>query len=120
LLIDLLSEPSRREVWQHLAFTTPSFTDVELNRDDSDVIVWRRCQERDLVLLTANRNARGADSLEVAIRTLNTPRCLPVITIGDGDRVLYNRDYAHRAADKLLDYLFDLDKFRGTGRLYIP
>jgi hypothetical protein len=70
--------------------------------------------------ITANRNAEGPDSLEAAIRTLGTARSLPVVTIGDPDRLLRDRDYAQRAAAQLLEYLLDLENLRGTGRLYVP
>ncbi len=45
---------------------------------------------------------------------------LPVITIGDPDRLLRDRDYAQRVAAQLLEFLLDLENLRGTGQLYVP
>ena len=45
---------------------------------------------------------------------------MPVITITDTYRVSHDREYAHRAADKLLEYLFDIDILLGAQRLFIP
>ncbi len=67
-----------------------------------------------------NRNQRGPDSLEAVIRAENQPDSLPVMTIGDADRVLEDRLYAEKVAERLLDYLMRIDELRGTGRLYVP
>ena len=77
-------------------------------------------QDRQIVLLTANRNHDGPDSLEAVIRGDTNPASLPVFTIADADRVLTSREYAERVILKLLDYLLDLDAYRGTGRLFLP
>ena len=58
-------------------------------------------------------------SLESSIRELNTPQSLPVITIANVQR-MFEREYAGRAADKLLTFLEDIEQLRGSGRLYIP
>lgn len=78
------------------------------------------CQQREIVLLTANRNDEGPESLEATIRALNHPRSLPVFTIADPELVLVSRDYAERVAIQVLEYLLELDNFRGVGRLYVP
>jgi hypothetical protein len=70
--------------------------------------------------VTSNRNAEGSDSLEATIRALSTPNSLPVFTLADAQRVLQERSYAERVADRLLEYLFDIDNCRGVGRLYLP
>lgn len=82
--------------------------------------MWRKCQSNQLILVTANRNAKGQDSLEATIRQLNTPDSLPVITLANARRLMHGKKYAERAANKLLEYLFDIDVHRGSGRLYIP
>ena len=41
---------------------------------------------------------------------------LQVLPIGQGLYLAFLRS----RKDKLLDYLFDLERFRGAGRLYIP
>ncbi|HEY1858722.1 MAG TPA: hypothetical protein VGG61_00095, partial [Gemmataceae bacterium] len=46
-----------------------------------DSLVWETCQQRDLVLLTDNRNQDDSASLEATIRLRNAANCLPVLTI---------------------------------------
>jgi len=60
-----------------------TFADVGLSADSDDRIVWRFVQANQMLLLTANRNAKGEDSLERVMREENTPTSLPIITIGD-------------------------------------
>ena len=55
-----------------------------------------------------------------AIREHNPPKSLPVLTLADGERIRHEKAYAERVADRLLQYAFDIDKYRGTGRLYLP
>ena len=43
-----------------------------------------------------------------------------MFTVSDADQILTSRDYATRVVSQLLEYLFDLDNIRGTGRLYLP
>jgi hypothetical protein len=43
-----------------------------------------------------------------------------VITIPDTTRVVQDRLYAERVAERLLDYLMRIDEIRGAGRLYVP
>ncbi len=88
-----------------------------LNVSDTDL--WQTCQRRDVVLITANRNDDGPDSLEATIQRLNRPSHLPILTISDAEQVLSNRDYATRIVARLLEYLLDLDNYRRTGRLYL-
>ncbi len=71
-------------------------------------------------MITGNRNDDGPTSLEATIRNENQPDSLPVITIGDADRVLRDRIYAEKVAERLLDYLMRIDEVRGTGRIYVP
>lgn len=81
------------------------------------------CQHKELVLITANRNHDGEDSLEATIRRENTPHSLPVLTLADADRILFilfDPVYADHVAEKLLQYLLEIDLVRGTGRLYLP
>jgi hypothetical protein len=41
-----------------------------------------------MILITANRSMKGKDSLEQVMREENTPTSLPVITIGNIDRLM--------------------------------
>lgn len=106
--------------WNDLQMSLVTFADVELVSHDTDALVWKRCQERGLCLITGNRNDDGPDSLESTIRTCNTAECLPVFTIADADRTLADADYAAEVIWTLIDYLLRLDGIKGSGRLYLP
>jgi hypothetical protein len=67
-----------RDFWDYLDLRLLTFADVGLNPSDPDDIVWQRCQELSVLLITDNRNDDGLDSLEATIRRLNTPEKLPV------------------------------------------
>lgn len=108
------------ELWTALRLDVFTFAALDLPGTTPDDELWRLCQEREIVLLTANRNADGPDSLEAVIRAENEPGRLPVLTIGDVDRILESREYAARVAERLLDYLYRIDDLRGTGRLFLP
>ena len=112
--------PYWREVWHDLSLTVHTFEELGLAPKLADSVLWQFCQAREIVLVTANRNADGPDSLEATIRGHNGPTSLPVFTVADADRVLLEGTYATRVAEKLLVYLFIIDKVRGTGRLYVP
>lgn len=96
-----------------------TFASLGLSERSPDVVVWETCQAHQVVLVTGNRNNDGLDSLEATIRRLNQADSLPVITISNPQEVQH-RSYAERAALRLLEYLSEIDRFRGTGRLYIP
>jgi hypothetical protein len=64
------------EFWTHLQLSCVSFADVGLDPADTDAVVWQRCQDQRLLLITKNRNDYGADSLQNVIRTRNTSQCL--------------------------------------------
>ena len=82
--------------------------------------MWEVCQREQVILVTANRNDEGPDSLESSIQQYNTPQSLPVFTLANDQRVLRDRQYAETVADRLIEALFDIDSYRGTGRLYLP
>jgi len=109
-----------REFWDYLDLRCLAFGDIGLVPEDPDALVWHRCQQEQVFLITNNRNKRGANSLEATIQTYNTPQSLPVFTIGDPDSMLAGHDYTDRVIDRLLRYLLELDNIRGTGRLYLP
>src|SRR5436305_17643 len=44
------------DVWQSLRLSIFTFAEVGLEPHAGDAVVWRLCQERQLILLTANRN----------------------------------------------------------------
>jgi hypothetical protein len=120
VLLRLLQQDHRSEFWAHLRLRTPTFGELGLAADTTDLVVWQMCQREGLVLVTANRNYEGSDSLEAAIRTLTTATSLPVLTLASPEQVLHGRDYAARVADRLLEVLFEIDRHLGAGRLYLP
>jgi hypothetical protein len=120
VLVTILESAAWRSLWGHCNLPLLTFQELGLDRKDSDAKIWQLCQQEQIILLTANRNADGPDSLEETIRTRNTPQSLPVFTIADAQEVLESKAYAERVVESFLDYLLDLDNVRGTGRLYLP
>ena len=120
ILLRLLRDNSRCEIWESLHLTVSEFRELGLDLNATDRSVWQACQQHKVILITANRNADNLESLESTIAALNTPESLPVITLADPQRIARDRDYAERAADRLLEYLFDCESLRGVGRLFIP
>lgn len=109
-----------REVWLDLNMTVETFESLALARTATDWVLWQSCQGREVVLVTGNRNNKGPDSLETTIREENRPDSLPVITLAKPRRIMRNKEYRERTVVKLLEYLQDIDKCRGAGRLYVP
>jgi glutaredoxin len=75
-----------------------TFDVVDLAFDSSDRDVWRFAQTQHLVLLTANRNMHEEDSLEQTIREENGPTSLPVLTIGNPNRISLRVSVVHGIA----------------------
>jgi hypothetical protein len=119
-LIDICQTPAWIEFWQNFDCTLCTFADFQLPTNASDATVWQTCQDNELILITANRNKEGSDSLETAIGQSNRPNCLPVLTLADPKRVGRDRAYAEAVVERLLDILDAIDNDRGTGRLYLP
>ncbi len=85
-----------------------------------DETVWRFCQEHGFILLTGNRTTKDGNlALETVIQHLVMPTSLPVLTIGDIGRVLNDRKYCKRCAERLAEIVFDLEAYIGTPRLYL-
>jgi hypothetical protein len=108
------------EFWNHLDLSLVSFADLGLKPGDSDSVIWHRCQQRQVYLLTNNRNDDGPDSLESTISKHNTPQSLPVFTVGDAERLKKDREYSDRVIWALLEYLLEEKNLLGTGRLFLP
>ncbi|GAB4200563.1 MAG: hypothetical protein Fur006_52180 [Coleofasciculaceae cyanobacterium] len=94
--------------------------EVELPINSSDRIVWRFAQANQMILLTANRRMKGKDSLEQVLREENTANSLPVVTIGDADRVLNDLDYRELCVNRLLEIVLYIDNYMGSRRIFIP
>jgi hypothetical protein len=118
-IISIWASDTWREIWNHLGLSVTSFPALGLGYNSPDTLIWRTCQSENLVLITGNRNDNGPDSLESVIRDDNLPESLPVFTIADPDRVLRDRLYTEKVAERLLEYLFAIDDFRGAGRIYV-
>jgi hypothetical protein len=122
-LIARLTGSEFAEEWDRLDVPVESFASIGLLPDTDDRTLWSVCQARGLILVTANRNHDGVDSLEAAIRD-GGPTALPVLTYGNATRILTDPSYAEAAAISLLGYLLDLidrpETVLGTGRLYLP
>lgn len=120
IVLRTLTSGEWRELWNELNYGVESFRSLGISDNTSDVDLWRLCQERQIILITGNRNRVGPNSLQYAIEQFNTPACLPVFTIGVPGRAIRSQDYLHRIVARLLEYLIDVESFRGTGRLYLP
>jgi hypothetical protein len=96
-----------------------TLADLGLPFSSSDRVIWRTAQAQRMLLLTGNRAQRGDDSLEQTLREEGTPVSLPVITVASIDR-LGERFYRKRCAERLIEIIVDLERYLGTGRLFIP
>lgn len=63
---------------------------------------------------------KGDNSLEQVMREEIEPSSLPVITIGDSDRLLNDPRYRERCTVRLVEIVLDIDNYRGVSRLFIP
>ena len=97
LLLGLFHQHWRQEVWEFLRLAQVSFADLRLPPAASDREVWEVCQRAHVVLVTANRNDAGPESLEATIQPQNTPQSLPVCTRSASE----NRNHA-AACDSIL------------------
>jgi hypothetical protein len=50
----------------------------------------------------------------------NTLASLPVVTVGNADRLLNDGDYRKRCVDSLMAIVLDLETYLGVGRIFIP
>ena len=119
-LLAACQRPGWIAVWKALGVRVLHLADLGLPRSTPDDVLWRACQQNDLVLITANRNAKGPSSLVETIAREGTPQSLPVLTLADGDRLMLDRAYCEEAAERLIETLMELDNVRGSGRLWLP
>jgi hypothetical protein len=96
-----------------------TFQDVKLPADADDRRVWQFAQANQMLLITANRNSKGSDSLEAVMREENSPTSLPIVTISVADRI-NEYDYRERCVERLVEIVIDLQDYLGAGRLFIP
>src|SRR5688572_5311214 len=79
--------PYWRDVWAAAGVVRHTFETIGLSRPAPDSDVWRACQAREILLVTANRNSDDPESLEATIRGSGTVASLPVLTLADPDRI---------------------------------
>ena len=122
-LMFILLSPEWRKAWDDLELSVHTFRELGVDPQTRDRAVYELCQARGLILITGNRNDDGPDSLEATIRDAGAD-ALPVITLGNAQRVLTDNEFATDVALGLLEYLIDMRKdlsaFLGTGRQYLP
>ncbi|MEG4628257.1 ACP S-malonyltransferase [Microcoleus sp. AR_TQ3_B6] len=104
--------------WVFIRFIT--FDEMSLPIDSDDRVVWQLAQSNQMILLTANRSMKGENSLEQVMREEITSTSLPVITIGDADRLLNDSEYRQRCAIRLVEIVLDINTYMGVSRLFIP
>lgn len=109
-----------RGYWLALGSSLRSFRGLGWNPTLLDDEVWVRCQTTGMILVTANRDMDRPDSLEATLRRRNRSDSLPVFTLSDAGRFLADDPYAHRVADRFLNYLDQSYRLLGAGRLYLP
>ena len=97
-----------------------TFAEIDLPINSDDRVVWRLAQENQMILLTANRSMKGKDSLEQVMREENTAISLPVITIGNADRLLNDSEYREQCVERLIEIVLNIDDYRGSMRIFIP
>jgi predicted nuclease of predicted toxin-antitoxin system len=95
------------------------FADAGLAPNSSDRTIWRFAQTHNMLLLTNNRSSHEANSLELTILEENTPTALPVLTIGNVER-MRERNYREKCAERMIEVFIELDNYLGTGRIFIP
>jgi hypothetical protein len=49
-----------------------------------------------------------------------TSTSLPVLTVGNSKRFFSGRDYRSECAEQVAEIIFDLKKYRGVSRRYLP
>ncbi|NET32541.1 MAG: ACP S-malonyltransferase [Cyanothece sp. SIO1E1] len=102
-----------------LAIQFVTLKEAGLATDSNDRIIWQFAQSNQMLLLTAHRNAKGQDSLEQTIREEATSTSLPVITIGNLDR-LVEREYREQCSARLADIVLSIENYMGVSRLFVP
>jgi hypothetical protein len=107
-------------MWNELGVPVLTFAGLGLSSDVDDLTLWRTCQREQVALITNNRNADGPQSLQQVLRTETTADCLPVFTLANAERIRTDSRYAERTAVRLLEYLLDIENYRGTARIYVP
>jgi hypothetical protein len=111
------------DVWNEYGFRYCRFEDSGLVLGTKDSVLFRFCQIQRLVLLTANRNGDGEESLDAVLHKADE-LSLPVATIANPDRVLNDATYINIVAAQLMEILVDIvdrpASILGSGRIFLP
>ena len=89
-----------------------TLTEAGLPVDAPDRVVWRFAQAQQMLLLTNNRNARGVDSLGQTIHNESTPSSLPVLTVGNLERMVES-EYRAQCAERLVEIALYPERYLG-------
>ena len=54
------------DLWNELNYEVESFMGLGIPDATPDMDLWRLCQEREIILITGNRNREGSNSLQYA------------------------------------------------------
>jgi len=107
--------------WQSMNLSSLATLDqLGIDANASDREIWLYCQHEGHLLLTANRNMDGENSLEAVIRRHGRRDSLPVLTLADPDRVLEDAAYRELCAYRIAGIALELDSSRGITRLFVP
>jgi hypothetical protein len=129
LLIDHNIERHGRLIWAQFAeadwlamhvSSLAFIAQTNLTVDATDREIWNYCQRQGLLLLTANRNQQGEDSLQTVLEQFASASTLPVLTIASTYRVLGDSTYRELCAYRIADIALELPRYLGTARLFIP
>ncbi len=102
-----------------LAIRFVTLKEAGLAADTDDRTIWQFAQANQMLLLTANRNAKGENSLERTICEEGNERSLPVLTIGSLDRLI-EREYREQCSARIADVILYVENYLGVSRIYIP
>lgn len=73
-----------------------------------------------MILLTANRSMKDEDSLEQVMREESAQNSLPVVTVGNADRILNGSSYREQCVDRLVEIAIYAVNYMGARRVFIP
>ena len=64
IMLRALTSGEWSTLWNEINYDIESFESKGIPNDTADADLWRLCQERQVLLITGNRNKEGAGSLE--------------------------------------------------------
>ena len=123
-IISVFRRPDWKAFWEDLNLREMYLDETPFDRTVADDVLWRYCQDQQLLLLTCNRNHDGSDSLDAVIEREIELAVLPVFTVGSMYRISKDWAYIEQVAIDLLDYLIQLQvspiRSASVGRIFLP